>query len=33
MNKIGAAEIIMPSIQPSELWQESDDGITMVQSF
>ncbi len=23
MNKIGAAEIIMPSIQPSELWQES----------
>jgi len=23
MNKIGSAEILMPSIQPSELWQES----------
>ena len=23
MNNIGAAEILMPSIQPSELWQES----------
>ena len=23
MNKIGSAEILMPSIQPAELWQES----------
>ena len=33
MDKINALEILMPAIQPSELWKEFEDGINMGQNY
>ena len=33
MNKAGAQEVLMPSVQPAELWQEASAGKSMVLNY